>query len=172
MDFFNLIQTRRSVRQFTSQPLSEEALQQILAAANLAPSAGNLQAYEIYLVSGSRKKEELAQAAYDQEFLAQAPVVLAFCSHAERSRGRYGKRGAELYCLQDATIACTFAMLAAAALSLATVWVGAFDEEAVRRVIGAPPGVVPVALLPIGNAAEAPPPRPRRPLNELVHEAD
>jgi len=95
-------------------------------------------------------------------------VALVFCTHAARA-GRYGKRGELLYAIQDATIACTFAMLAATALGLATVWVGAFDAGEVRRVIQAPEGIDPVAILPLGYAAEDPASPGRRRLEDLVH---
>ena len=171
MDFFDAIKTRHSIRAYAETALEDEKLEQILKAANQAPSAGNLQAYEIYLVKRGDLRAELARAAYDQEFLAQAPIVLVFCAHAARSVGRYGKRGVELYCLQDATIACTFAMLAATALGLSTVWVGAFDDEKVRRTINAPQAHRPVAILPIGYPAEATRYRPRRSLSDLIHYA-
>ena len=169
MDFFDVVKARHSIRAYKEQPIGPEGLQQILEAINRAPSAGNLQAYEVYLVCDAKRKTALVEAAYDQEFLAQAPIILVFCAHAARSAGKYGKRGTDLYCVQDATIACTFAMLAAAALGLSTVWVGAFDEDAARRMIGAPLTHRPVAMLPVGHAAEAPRIRPRRSLNELVH---
>jgi nitroreductase len=60
-------------------------------------------------------------------------------------------------------------MLAATALGLSTVWVGAFDDAAVRRVLGCP-DLLPVAILPIGYPAEEPKPTPRRSLADLVHE--
>lgn len=170
MDFFDVVKERRSIRAYNAQPVEPEKLQRILEAANRAPSAGNLQAYEVYLVCDAKHRTALVQAAYDQEFLAQAPAVLVFCAHAARSAARYGKRGTDLYCVQDATIACTFAMLAATALGLSTVWVGAFDEDAVRQVIGAPQAHRPVAVLPIGYAAESPPIRPRRRLSDIVHQ--
>jgi nitroreductase len=72
--------------------------------------------------------------------------------------------------VQDATIACTFAMLAAKALGLATVWVGAFDEDAVRIALGIPKELRPVAMLPVGYAAKKPRITPRRELGDLVHE--
>lgn len=169
MDFFTLLQSRQSIRAFKDRSIDTDMLRQILDALNRAPSAGNLQAYEVYLVSDAGRKAELAAASGGQEFLCQAPVVLAFCADSARSTERYGKRGAELYCVQDATIACTFALLAAAAIGLASVWVGAFDEQKVRRIIGAPAAQRPVAMLPIGYPDESPPIRPRRPLTELVH---
>jgi nitroreductase len=150
--------------------VEEEKLQRILLAANLAPSAGNLQAYEIYLVRERSVRVALARAALEQWFISEAPIALVFCAHPERSAAHYGRRGARLYALQDATIACTFAMLAISALGLATVWVGAFDDEGVRRAIRAPEGHQPVAILPVGYPAEQPRPTGRRSLDELVHE--
>jgi len=169
MEFFDVVKARRSIRAFTDAPLEQEKLQQILEAVNFAPSAGNLQAYEIYLVTRVEQKAALAQAALAQDFVAQAPVVLVFCTHPQRSLGRYGARGVKLYSLQDATIACTFAMLAVTALGLSAVWVGAFDDAEVHRVIGAPENIQPVAILPIGYAAEKPRLGPRRKLKDLVH---
>ena len=169
MEYFDVIRARHSVRAFTGQPVEPDKLQAILEAVNTAPSAGDLQGYEVYLVTDPSAREALAQAAHGQEFVAQAPVNLVFCTHAALSAARYGKRGSGLYTLQDATIACTYAMLAATALGLASVWVGAFSDDAAWRAIGSPDGIKPVAILPIGYAAEQPGPSPRRPLNEWVH---
>ena len=170
MEFLELVKQRRSVRAFARQAVEEEKLQQILRAANLAPSAGNLQAYEIYVVRGRDQRAALASAAYAQAFLLDAPVALVFCTHPSRSEPKYRDRGRRLYSLQDATIACTYAMLAAADQGLATVWVGAFSDEAVWKAIGSPEGVQPVAVLPIGYAGETPAPTSRRRLSSLAHE--
>lgn len=169
MDFFEVIETRRSMRAYTPAPIEPEKLQRLLEAINRAPSAGNLQAYEVFLVTRPADREALMRAAYDQAFVAQAPVVLVFCTHAALSEVKYESRGADLYCLQDADIACTFAMLAATALGLASVWVGAFDEQAAWRAIGAPQGQRPVAMLPVGYPGKEPKPRPRRSLESLIH---
>jgi nitroreductase len=147
-----------------------EKLQEILKTANAAPSAGNLQAYEVYVVNEASRLAALARAAGNQEWVAAAPLALVFCSHPARSTPRYGERGKRLYTLQDATIACTFALLAATALGLGAVWVGAFDDDAVARVIHAPDYQIPVAILPIGYATETPESTPRRRLKTLIHE--
>ena len=169
MEFFVVLQARHSVRAYADTPVEEEKLDKILEAVNLAPSAGNLQALEVYIVTSADQREQLVSAASEQAFLAQAPVVLVFCAHAARSAGKYGQRGTELYCLQDVTIACTYAMLSATALGLSTVWVGAFDEGKVSEIINAPKVHRPVAMLPVGYAAEKPPIRDRRSLSDLVH---
>ena len=171
MDFFKVIEHRMSMRKYADRPLEEEKLQKILEAVNRAPSAGNLQAYEVYIVRKLEQRQAMVKAAWEQEFLAEAPVVLVFCAEAERSAVKYGERGATLYAIQDATIACTFAMLAAKDLGLDSVWVGAFDESAISDAIQLPSGLRPVALLPVGYAGKEPKPRPRRLLNEIIHEA-
>ena len=169
MDYFDVVRERRSVRAYADEAVDPEALQTILQAATDAPSAGDLQAYEIFLVTDEVRRTTLARAAGDQEFVEQAPVVLVFCANPGRSSPRYGRRGADLYALQDATIACTYAQLAVTALGLASVWVGAFDDDAVRAVIGVGADLLPVAVLPIGHAAEEPAATPRRSLDDLVH---
>jgi len=170
MEFFEVVHNRRSTRHFTDQPVEENQLRQILEAINASPSAGNMQAYEVYVVRDLQVRQALTKASYDQEFITQAPVVLVFCTHAELNQPRYGERGVKLYAVQDATIACTIATLAARSLGLGSVWVGAFDEDAVHLTIGSPKGQTPVALLPIGIPEKWPGARPRRPLSDLIHE--
>lgn len=171
MDFFEIIANRRSMRKFADTPIDEESQQRILEAINCAPSAGNLQAYEVYIARKPEQREQLAKAALDQMFLAEAPLVLIFCTNPSRAIDRYGERGTGLYCLQDATIACTYAMLAAKALGLDSVWVGAFDEQAVSEILQLPATIRPIAMLPVGYAGRTPNPRPRRTLSDLIHEA-
>ncbi len=172
MEFFGAVGARRSTRAFLPRAVPGEMLERILEAANLAPSAGNLQSYEIFVVTNKRRREDLARAAREQLFIAGAPVVLVFAKHPALCAERYGKRAESLYSIQDATIACAFASLAAAAQGLGSCWIGAFDPQAVRRIVGAPRGVAPVAMLPIGYASERPRPRERRALEELVRRVE
>ncbi len=167
-DFASLLRHRRSIRSFRKTPIEPEKLESILAAADIAPSAGNLQAYRIVCVTEALRRTALAVASFEQEFVARAAAVLVFLADPERSRPRYGRRGAELYALQDATIACAYAQLRVADLGLGSTWVGAFDERAVSKAIQAPAGLRPVAILPIGYPAETVEPSPRRGVADLV----
>ena len=169
MEFTELIRNRHMIRTYTDQPVEPEKLQQILEITNLAPSAGNLQAYEIYVVTDFKKRDGLSCAALAQDYIAKAPVALVFCTHPELTEGKYTERGTQLYTVQDATLACSFAMLAATNLGLGCVWVGTFDEKVVRLIIGAPEKQVPVVILSIGYPDEFPTEHPRRPLDQLVH---
>jgi len=168
MDFFETVKARHSIRAFQSRPVEDKKIHRIIEAVNLAPSAGDLQAYEIIIVKDSKRRNELARAALWQNFIAEAPVCFVFLAYPERSSKKYGQRGSGLYCLQDATIAVSYAQLAATALGLASTWVGAFDDEAVARAVEAPKNKRPIAVLPIGYAAETPDITPRRPVSEIL----
>lgn len=168
MELSELVRARRSVRAYQDRPVEAEKVRTLLEWVNLAPSAGNFQAYEIYQVTAARYRAALAHAA-SQPFIAQAPLILVFFANPGRSARKYGNRGKELYALQDATIAVTYAMLAAQDLGLSTVWIGAFNDSAVMTAINAPRDWVPIAVLPIGYAAEMPAASPRRDITDLVH---
>ncbi|MFN3346299.1 MAG: nitroreductase family protein [Candidatus Bipolaricaulaceae bacterium] len=168
MDVFEAIRTRRSVRQYLSDPIPEEVVQELIAAAVLAPSAGNAQPWRFIVVRDQKLREGLANAAYGQTFLAEAPVVIVVCADLERARRAYRERGETLYCLQDTAAAIQNLLLAATARGYGTCWVGAFDEGKVAELLGLPRNLRPVAMVPVGKPAEAPRPRPRRPLREVV----
>jgi nitroreductase len=168
MDFFDVIERRHSCRKFAAADAEPAKIDRILAAARAAPSAGNLQAFTIVVVRDEATRSRLAAAAYGQDFVAEAPVVLAFLADERRSESKYGSRGVKLFCVQDATIAASYAQLAATALGLSSCWVGAFDDAQVASALQAGPRLHPVALMPVGVAAADAHPRVRRPLTELV----
>ncbi len=170
MDTLEAIKRRRSIRAFRPDPVEERDLRAILEAARWAPSAGNCQPLELVVVKDPKVKEKLMDAAFGQPFVGEAPVAVVVCANIERTASRYGRRGEELYCIQDTAAATQNILLAATSLGYGSCWVGAFDERRVARVIGTPPHVRPVAIVPIGKSAEKPERTPKRPLEEIVHE--
>jgi len=168
-DFFQTVRHRHSVRRYQSDiPVETEKLHAILETALAAPSAGDLQSYRIVAVKQPQRRTALSRAAGDQAFLAEAPVCLVFVADPQRSASRYGARGAQLFALQDATIAAAYAQLAVVAAGMASTWVGQFDEQEVSRALELEAGLVPVALLSIGYPAELPEATPRRRIDEVV----
>jgi len=170
MDLLEAIKGRRSIREFKPDPVKDEDLKRILEAGRWAPSAGNCQPSEFVVVKDPTVKRRLATAALEETFIAEAPVVIVVCANVPRTSWRYGRRGEELYCIQDTAAATQNMLLAAYSLGYGTCWVGAFDDDAVAEVIRVPPGVRPVAIIPLGRPAERPSPPSRRPLGEIVHE--
>jgi nitroreductase len=168
-DFFETVRHRHSIRKFRDDlPVEAEKLHAILEMACAAPSAGDLQSYRIYVIQDAAKRELLNAAAMEQPFIAEAPVSLLFCSDPQRAAGKYGARGENLYALQDATIAATYAQLAIVAAGLGSTWVGHFDEGKLKTSLQLEAGVEPIAILCVGYPAELPTESPRRHLNEVV----
>jgi nitroreductase len=172
MDFFDAVAKRRSVRDYLDKEVEEDKLQKILEAGNAAPSAGDVQGYEIVEIKDKQQRQALSLAAGNQGFLAEAPVDLVLITNQNRSAKRYGERGKKLYSVQDATIAGSYIQLASTALGLSTCWVGRFDDRAVAKLVGAnmDKGFIPVAIIPIGYQRSSPEARPRRKLSDLVHQ--
>ncbi|VVC04213.1 malonic semialdehyde reductase RutE [Candidatus Bilamarchaeum dharawalense] len=166
--FVQVVEDRQSIRRFTQKNVEPEKLRKILEITNKAPSAGDLQAYDIVVVRDPDVKKALMLASLGQRFIETAPVDLVFLANEFRSGYKYGERGRKLYCVQDATIATTYAHLAADALGLGSVWVGAFNPTEIARIVSASEFQIPIAILSIGYIAEKPRRTPRRELDDLV----
>ncbi|MHA1169785.1 MAG: nitroreductase family protein [Candidatus Hodarchaeales archaeon] len=168
MEFRELINERRSIRKYTGEDVTKEEEMKILEAANMAPSAGNLQGYGIFSIRNQEKKELLAEASWGHSFISKAPLVLVFYAETERSAMKSGSRGIELYSVQDAIIATVIAHLAVTDLGLGSVWIGAFDNDKVGEILDLPADKIPVAILTIGHPGEKPEKTTRRTLDDLV----
>ena len=153
MNVYEAIINRRSVRQFTADPVPDSIVEKLLTAAHRAPSAGNIQPWFFYLVKNQAKREELARAALGQRFIATSPLCIVVCAEPDLSASVYRRRGAELYCIQDTAAAIQNLLLASLEHGLGTCWIGAFNEEQVNQILGIPSGRRPVALVPVGYPA-------------------
>lgn len=163
--FFKTVEKRRSVRSFTDKAIERLKLQKILKAAWMSPSAKGLQNYRIYIIEDKKKKENLVRASHDQEYV-NAPLLLVFCTDPKRIKKMMGTRGENLLSVQDASIAASYAQLAATALGLSSVWVGNFNEKSVQKIIKT--RLRPVVILPIGYPNERPQRKKLRKLNDMI----
>jgi len=165
MDLFEVIKKRRSIRRYKSDPVPDEHLKKIFEAARLAPSGGNRQPWRFVIVRDPERKKELARASRNQMFIAEADTVVVTLSDPT-IYSSWGTSTRIPY-RQDPMIAVEHMVLAATALGYGTCWIGAFDEDEVRRIVKAPKELAVVALLPIGVSNESPPPKPRKPFEEI-----
>jgi nitroreductase len=168
MEFAEVVRGRQSVRKFEEREVPEIKIRQLLELANRSPSAGNLQARRAVVVKNQDLKRKIARAALDQDFILEAPAVFVILACPQESAQKYGRRGKDLYALQDATIFAAYLQLAATDLDLASCWIGAFREEEVSEVLGLPENLKPIAIIPVGYPAEKPDKTPRKDLNEIV----
>ena len=168
MDTFECILRRRSTRSFSKKPVSKEALDKVLEAALMAPSAGDIHPYRIVVVTDKDKIRRFSEAALNQVFILQAPVVIVYLV-ALHEASAYGRRGVELYSLLDVGASMENLMLAATSLGLSTCWIGAFDERMVEEILNAPKGYRAVSLTPLGYSESTPRERPPPPKNLKVY---
>ncbi|MBN1244285.1 nitroreductase family protein [Candidatus Bathyarchaeota archaeon] len=168
MELEEAIKGRRSIRAFKPQDVPEETVEKLIDAARHAPSAGNIQPWEFVIARNLETKQKLARAAFNQEFVEEAPVVIVVCADKNRSSMRYGIRGETLYCIQDTAAAIQNILLTAHSLGLGTCWVGAFNEDEAKKALKTPVGIRPVAMIPVGYPDKTPSQRGRRPLNQIV----
>jgi len=174
MDVLEAVRNRRSVRRFTEEPVSRADLEKVLAAAQWAPSWVNVQPWRIVLVQEPAKKEALKGTLLPKNPAAkafeQAPVLLVLIGE----RGKSGLYGTEFstdkgdWYMFDLGIAAQNIALAAHALGLGTVHVGALDHKAAAAVLGVPEGFEVVEILPLGHPAFEPKAPPRKNLEEFV----
>jgi len=167
-DCLKLIFDRQSIRKFQNRDIPDDLLLKVLSAGNAAPTAGNLQARDFIIVKDSKTKKLVAEAAMNQNFIADAPVVIIVCANYPRSMRVYGEKG-KLYAEQDATAAIENILIAACAVGLGATWVGAFYESKISAILEIPEFSKPVAVIPMGYPAEDPDKKSRYPVEELIH---
>lgn len=165
MDLFEAVEKRRSIRSYKPASIPDEHLRKILEAARLAPSGKNIQPWRFVVVRDPERKRRLAEAAMNQMFIANAGAIIVALSDPTVYSSSGTKR--RIPYLQDPMIAIEHMVLAATALGYGTCWIGALNEDEVKRIVNAPEELTVIAMLPIGVPNENPPPRPRKPFEEI-----
>ncbi len=152
-----LIQTifaRRSIRQYSGEPVSRTDIQTLLEAAMAAPSASDRKPWQFVVVTDRQTLDALADAHPHGKMLYQAPLCISVCGDLTEM---------ERYWVQDCSAATENLLLAATALGLGAVWLGVFPRGGrvadVRRILGLPEHITPLNLISIGHPAETKEPR-------------
>ncbi len=153
MDVMEAIRTRRSVRSFANRPLPPDVLERLRAALRAAPSACNFQPWHFIFVMEVALRRKVAACANDQFWMADAPVIVAACGLPELAYQHMGGHGNSVDI--DVAVAVDHLTLAAVAEGLGTCWVGAFDEQRVKRLLAVPESAKIVALVPLGYPTSA-----------------
>ena len=150
MDFMELAAERYSVRSYSDRPVEQEKIDQILKAAQLAPTAVNFQPQMIYVL---KSKEAMSEINRLCRCIYGAPMVFLICSDERKTWKSQTERGYSSGEM-DCSIVCTHMMLEAWELGLGSVWVILFHLNAVAEAFELPPYIKPICLLPVGYASE------------------
>jgi nitroreductase len=145
---------RRSIRKYTSEPVSAENITTVLQAAMSAPSGMNRKPWHFVVVTEREKLDRLGATTKSWAMLKEAPLSIVVCGDPEIS---------EKYYIQDSVAALENLLIAVSMLGLGAVWLGCEPNPErvgpVREILGVPEPVVPIAVLSIGHPAEEKEPR-------------
>jgi nitroreductase len=164
MDFVSLARARYSCRAYRSDRIPDEQLGRVLEAMRLAPSACNRQPFRAYILQTDEYRAALRRC-YHRDWLVSAPMVIIMVALMDRA---WCHRDGTNLGIVDATIAFDHLILAAAAEGLGTCWIAAFDVAEVRTLLKLPDSAKPVAMTPLGFAADVAPAKERVSLEALV----
>ena len=164
MEFLELAKKRYSCRAYKSDPVEDDKLQQVLEAARLAPTACNLQPFQLIVIHTKGREADLRRI-YSSSWFTQAPIIICACGIQSQS---WKRRDGKNYCEVDVTIAMDHLILAATNLGLGTCWIGAFNPDSAREILRLPDDVEPIAFIPLGYPADHPGHKSRKSLNEIV----
>ena len=155
MEILDIIKNRRTIRNFKDEDVSDGDLRKILEAGNSAPCAGKLSNWRFIIVKYQKDKEKLAEACFNQEWVANASVLIVVCSDSGRLKGIYGKRG-EMYAIQNTAAAIENMLIEATSLGIGSAWIGAFNDDEIIRVLEIADYVKIHAVVALGYANEKP----------------
>ncbi len=164
MDVFEAMSQRRSIRSYKGTEVEGEKLRKVLEAARLAPSAANRQEWKFIVVREADTRARLTALTYGQRWVGEAPVIIVACATEGKSIMTCGQPTHTV----DLSIACSFLILEAWEQGLGTCWLGTFNEEEVKRLLAIPGHMRVVTMIPLGYPNEAPLPRPRKTLDQVM----
>ncbi len=171
MDVKRAIAICRSIRSYSPESIPDGLLQTVLEALRTAPSASNLQPYRFVVVREAAARRQLASAARSQFYMAEAPVIVVACGYPGRAHDFLGGLGNSLP--YDVAVAFDRMMVTAASVGLASCWIGAYDEEEIRQILGIPAAVRVVGMTPLGYPSDPdllrpPGPEERRSFDDII----
>lgn len=167
MEVMEALRGRQSVKTYLPTPVPEEKLRSVLEAGRLAPSSYNSQCRRFVVLTDPEVKKAVRERAGAQPMVEQAPVVIVICAVPDSEHEEVMPCG-EARRPIDMALCGAYMMLEAYDQGLGTCWLGAFDAEAVKEVLGIPEDVKVVTMIPLGYHDGTQPRRDRRPLEEIV----
>jgi nitroreductase len=167
--FETVVKRRRMCREYLDSDVPQEKVDRILDVASRYPSAGHTEPQEFIVVRDRRVKRDLARAALDQMFVAQAPLIIVVVSDTKRSARRYGERGVHFFSIIDGAFVAMLILLAVVNEGLGACFVGSFYDREVQEVLGLPQHIRPIGIIPVGYCAEGPRKFPRRSKAQILH---
>jgi nitroreductase len=170
MEFDEVVRNRKMIRKYQQdRQITINIIDKLLRNAHRSPSAGHTQVQEFIVVIDPVTKRKLSEASLRQSQVEDASVLIVVCSNTSRSVNRYRKRGTEFYSIIDGAFSSMIILLSAVKEGIGASFVGAFEDNEVRKILKLPVQVRPIGIIALGYPAERPERLERVGLNNLVH---
>ena len=177
MEAIEAMRRRRSIRSYKADPVAPELLHKVLGAATLAPSGGNMQPWEFYVVQDRKTKQAIVDTSYTgygrsgapQTWLLEVPVLVVICVERKRTGARYGPEGAEFISMLDVASSVQNLLVAATSEGLGSCWVAGFQRSRVKQLLGLEPSMDVLGLVGLGWPERVPSAPYRLPVEQVVH---
>lgn len=157
------IENRRSIRSYLAKEVEEEKLTAVLEAGRKAPSAKNRQMWHFYVVSNKELKAKITELSGGQKMIDQAPICLMVTATDD-----YMMRCKVPAYVVDSSIALSFMLLEAEHQGLGTCWIGSFDQDKIKELLGIPVNETIIGFTPLGYTDEAPREKTTKDMEEVV----
>ena len=157
------IENRQSIKSFSDKPVAKEKLANILEAGRKAPSAKNRQPWRFVVIDDPEIRKKVETAAFGQEHVGQAPVIIAACT----TNIDYLMPNGQISYPIDIAISVSFMMIQAQAEELGTCIVSTYDEQEIKDILTVPYSMRVVMLLLVGYPEEIPFPVQRKSLKRI-----
>lgn len=149
MEFYDVINTRRSIRRYSKKPILEDTLRKVMLSAGKAPSGRNRQNWKYILLEDDNIRNELVKLCLDISFIINCPMTVVLCSKIVEGHNRGGFMG-ENGALMDGAITFDHLTLAARAEGLGTCWIGRYKNKEIKDLLDIPDNWNVIAISPLG----------------------
>jgi len=171
------IKMRRSIRNYIDEPVEDDKIIQLLESAMLAPSGSNTQPWHFIVVKSKLTRQKLSEAAHNQKWMLSAPVFIVcvadirsrIIDNIEISLNENSPQQELKQIIRDTSIAIEHIVLEAENLGLGTCWVAWFTQDEIRPILNVPSDKYVVSIITLGYVNETPKARPRKKLEEIIH---
>ncbi|MCX6257249.1 MAG: nitroreductase family protein [Bacteroidia bacterium] len=147
----NPVFSRRSIRKYTDQPLTDEQIRLILDAGMCAPSAGNQQPWHFVVVKDKLMLQKMSEVSPYADMVSTAPLAIMVC-------GNLNSQKYPDYWMIDCSAATENMLIEIASLGLGAVWIGVYPKQErtgyLKKLFQLPDEIIPLCIVPVGYPAE------------------
>jgi len=150
MDLKDVVQETINVKKYWADKILLELVEEIIDSGRYATCAGTTVSWKVIVITDDKLKDKISTCCMDQNWIGKAPVVLVVCSDATSFKKFYGKKGEDVYAIQNTIAAAENMRITATSLGISSCWISFFEEKSLKRVLKIPEKIKPEVVITLG----------------------